>query len=380
MEETRIPFLCCGYAVNGIGRLIVVVVEHGQSVSGLEGVDEVLRGLVEIPSARPHLPTAVQHVAPVGTAIECVVVLIVRMLYGEDALLGVLVLRQEDVAEVLQITVLRTFNLLGVLQDFLHVLAVDMADAGVGLVAVAPGHGEVALGQIGSSGNLVGASTLALLCGQHVVGKLEVGQNLVHQFLVGELVVGRLLLAVVLVNLLVDPGHLVPHLHELEVEMCAEEAYLALTDLGLLLAQLVLAVLSQRHQCAVAARDAAVEVIPELVHVVGCRCSKRRPHLDGVVVGVGGTRAALHGIVGRNVGVGPEVEWIGVPVVAQLGIGRGDHFFGLTHGEVFADDALRLDVDEIVAACEGCGDTAANETSGGYLLIYLGVHNTIIQL
>ena len=51
----------------------------------------------------------------------------------------------------------------------------------------------------------------------------------------GELVVAGLLLGVVLVNLLINPGHLIPQLHQLEVEVSAEEAHLALTDSGFLL-------------------------------------------------------------------------------------------------------------------------------------------------
>ena len=252
MEETRIPFLGVGHAVDGVGSRVVVVVEHGQSVAGLEGVNEVLCGLVEVPSARPHLPASVQHVAPVGAAIERVVVLIVGVLHGEDALLRVLVLGQEDVAEVLQVAILRVLHIVGVLHHFLHVLLVDVAHTGGLLIAIAPCHGEVALGQIGCGGNLVGASALLLLCGEHVVGGLEVGNDFLHQLLVGELVVGALLLGVVLVSLLVNPGHLVPQLHELEVEVGAQEANLALANLACLLVHRA-GVFGQRDECAVAA-------------------------------------------------------------------------------------------------------------------------------
>ena len=375
MEETRIPLLSGRNAIDRIGNLLVEIVEHGQSILCLECVHQVLRGFVEVPSARPHAPATVQHVAPVGTAIEGVVVLIVGVLHGKDALLRVFVLGKEDVAKVLKVAILRLLYDSRVIDDFLHILVIDVADASIGLVAVAPSHCQVALCQIGSSGNLVGTSAFALLGRQHIVCKLEVGNNLVHQLLVCELVVGRLLLGVVLVNLFVHPRHLIPHLHELEVEVSAEEAYLTLTDSGFLLTQLVFAILGQRNEGAVAARDAAIEVIPLLVHVVGSRGSQCRPYFYGVVVGVGRSRPALHGIVAADVAIRPEVERIGVPVVAEFGVGRGHHFVGLAHGKVFADDTLRLDVDEIVAACEGCGNTAANETSGGYLLIYLGVHN-----
>ena len=92
MEEARIPLLIGRNTVNRIVGLIVVVIEHGQTVLGLEGIHKVLCGLMEVPSARPDAPAAIQHVAPVGTAEAGVVVLIVRVLYSEDALLRVLIL------------------------------------------------------------------------------------------------------------------------------------------------------------------------------------------------------------------------------------------------------------------------------------------------
>ena len=274
MEEARVPFLIRGHAVDGIGNLVVEVVEHWQSVFRLEGIDEVLRGLVEVPSARPDAPAAVEHIRPVGTSVERVVVLIVRVLHGEDALLRVFVLGQEDVAEVLQIAVARVFHLVGVFDHFLHILLVDVAHAGGGLVAVAPGHRQIALGQIGRSGNLVGATAFALPCGQHVVGELEVVDDFLHQLLVGELVVARLLLGVVFIDFLVDPRHLIPHLHQLEIEVGAQESHLALTNLLQLGTEFLVAEVLERHQCAVATRNAAIEVIPLLVHVVGRRCSE----------------------------------------------------------------------------------------------------------
>ena len=309
---------------------------------------------MEVPSARPHTPAAIQHIAPVGAAVEGVVILIVGVLHGEDALLRVLVLGEEDVAEVLEVAILGLLYHSSILDDFLYVLLVDVADAGIGLIAVAPGQGQIALGEVGSSGDLVGASALALCSRQHVVGKLEVGNDLLHQFLVGELVIRRLLLGVVLIDFLVDPGHLVPELDEFEVEVSTEETHLTLADAGGLGTKFLLTILSQRYQCTVAAADRAVEVIPEFVHVVGGRSGQRRPYLHGVIVGIGGTRAALHSIVGRDVAVRPEVERIGVPVVAEFGVGSSDHLIGLAHREVLADDALGINVDEVVAGGEGC--------------------------
>ena len=275
MEEARIPFLSVRLAIDGVGNFVVEVVEHGQTVFRLEGIDEVLRGLVEVPSARPDAPAAVQHVRPVGTSEERVIVFVVRVLHGENALFRVFVLGQEDVAVVFEVTVRRTFHDIGVAHHFLHILLVDVVDTGRCFVAVAPSHRQIALGEVGSGSNLVGTSAFRLRDGQNVVGNLEVGHDFLHQFSVGELVVGSLLLSVVLIDFLVDPRHLIPHLHQFEVEMCAKEANFSLADGLRLGTEFLVAILSQRHQCAVATADAAIEVIPLFVHVVGGRSGQR---------------------------------------------------------------------------------------------------------
>ena len=76
VEKTWIPFLTGGYSVDGVSNLVIVGVEHRQTVLGLEGVYEVLCWLVEIPTARPNTPTTIQHVAPVGATETGVVVFI----------------------------------------------------------------------------------------------------------------------------------------------------------------------------------------------------------------------------------------------------------------------------------------------------------------
>ena len=65
-------------------------------------------------------------------------------------------------------------------------------------------------------------------------------------------VVGSLLLSVVLIYLFVNPGYLIPQLDELEVEVCAEEADLTLTNLRGLSTQLAFAIFGQRYKGAVA--------------------------------------------------------------------------------------------------------------------------------
>ena len=80
-----------------------------------------------------------------------------------------------------------------------------------------------------------------------------------------------------------------------------------------------------------------------------------------MVVGVGSTRTALHGIIGRYIAVRPEIERVGVPVVTQFCVCGCHHFFGLAHGQILIDDALGRNVYEIVARGE---KTPSNSPKG----------------
>ena len=128
-----------------------------------------------------------------------------------------------------------------------------MAHAVGSLVAVAPGQGEIALGQVSGGGNLVGASALALLLGQIIVGKLKVVDDFAEELFVGVLCVGGLLRGLVLIDLLVNPWHLTEHGDELEVEVGAQEADLSFALCRCLPPKHVVAVLLQGDQGAVAA-------------------------------------------------------------------------------------------------------------------------------
>ena len=83
-----------------------------------------------------------------------------------------------------------------------------------------------------------------------------------------ELVVRRLLFGVVSVDFFIHPWNLVPQLYKLEIEVCAKKANLTFAD-GACGGIDLVAMVFQRNQGAVAAADGAVEVIPQLVHVVG---------------------------------------------------------------------------------------------------------------
>ena len=210
------------------------------------------------------------------------------MLHSEDALLGVLVFRQEHIAIVLEVAITGFLYFLGVFEHFFHVFVVDMAHSSVCLIAITPCPCQVAFCQISSSGYLVGTSAFALSNRQFVVGNLEVGNHLAHQFIMSKGVVWCLLLSVVLINLFINPWHLVPQLDQLEVEMSAEETHFTFADVSGFLIEFVTMFL-QRHQRTVATADGAIQMVPHLIHVVGRRCSQSGPHFERMVVGVGST-------------------------------------------------------------------------------------------
>ena len=107
-------------------------------------------------------------------------------------------------------------------------------------------------------------------------------------------------------------------------------------------------------QGAVTARDVAVEPIPQFVELSGCR-RQSRPYLHRMVAGVGCSAATFEAVVRSEIAVGPKVEGVAEPAVAERGIGGIDHFIGLRICEVAVDDARRGNVDEIVAGRKSHG-------------------------
>ena len=96
------------------------------------------------------------------------------------------------------------------------------------LIAITISAGEVALGKVRSSGDLVGTTHL-ILGRQHIVGKLEVIDDLLEELVVSELVVAYLLVSHLLGHCLIDPRNLVEQGEELPVEMSTQETHLAFT-------------------------------------------------------------------------------------------------------------------------------------------------------
>ena len=272
MEQARIPFLSCGLSVYRIVVRVVERIEHGQTVFGLVGVDQVLRRFVEVPTARPHSPTTVQRVRPVGASETGVVLGVLRCLNGKHGFLAVLVFGQEYVAEVLEITVSGVFDNLGIFHHFLHILPVDEADAVGGLVTVAPRNGEIAFCQISCCSYFVGTSSAILhFKRQTVVSLFEFLNHFAHQFLVCELVVANLLMRALFEHSLVNPGHLTEHCNQFEVAVSAQEMNLGLALCRCLFAQFLHTILVKGGEGTVAARDVAVEAIPQLVKFAGSR-------------------------------------------------------------------------------------------------------------
>ena len=149
MEQTWIPLLSVWTAIDRIVDGLVVVVKLRQTVLGLECAYKVLRWFVEVPSARPHAPYTIEHIAPVGASVGGVVFLVVRSLYCKYTLLTVLFFRKEDVTIILKIAIVGVvLHHLGVFYHLLHIFFVDMVVAVGSFVAITIGKCKIALGKV----------------------------------------------------------------------------------------------------------------------------------------------------------------------------------------------------------------------------------------
>ncbi len=304
---------------------------------------------MKIPTARPYSPAAIEHVRPVGTAVAGVIFCILRGLHCEYRLGAVLVIGQENVAEIREIIVFRLLYYIGILNHLIHVVFIDEVNAVGSLISVAPSEGEVAFGEVCSRSNLVyTASTIFHFHRECVVCKLEFVDYLCKKLFVAILVVGCLLLRAVLENLFIHPRNLAEHCEKFEVAVTAQEMHLTGALRRSFLAEHIYARLLKGNKGPVATRDIAVETIPKFVEFARCRC-KCRPYLHRMIAGVGCSAATLEAIVGGKVAVGPQVERITVPAVAKRGVCGIDHFVGLGVGEVAVNDTGRRNVDKVVA-------------------------------
>jgi hypothetical protein len=121
---------------------------------------------------------------------------------------------------------------------------------------------------------------------------------------------------------------------------------------GCLLAEFLHTILFKSYKSAVATGNVAIETIPKLIELTRSG-SQRGPYLHGVITGVGRTAATLEAVIGTEVAIGPEVEWVRIPAVAERGIGCVDHLVRLGISEVAVDNARGRDIDEAVARGEG---------------------------
>ena len=360
MEETGIDLLGL-YARVGVRdpAAVVEVVEHRKSVAGLEGIDQILRGLQEVVPAREEHGRTVEDVAPVRTPVDRSVGCLGRVLHGKDRFAAVGVFRQEVVREVGFQTVLRgAFHVVGVGDHVAQRLLVYRSGELMVLV-LREGPVEPYFGQIGCR---CGFADPGLVCRIHVegvVGCLEILGDPVPELLFGQVAVAHLLLGLLGMGHLVDVGHVAEDGLQLEVEVRPQEAHLGQTGRFLRIGRLI-GVL-HRDDGLVHAGDHAVETVPHAVDVAR-RGEQRGADLHVVVsLVVGFVHAALVGVVRADVAVGPVVERAVPVVVAQRRVGGDAHLLGVRHGVVAVDDARQFYVQEVFAraacaehrACDG---------------------------
>ena len=115
--------------------------------------------------------------------------------------------------------------------------------------------------------------------------------------------------------------YFVPHLLKLIIEVCTQELHFS-QQFCIGCFHLIDSLYS-----AIATRDGTVELIPQLVKftTVGLQGSE---NLHGVITCVILTRTAFQAVVGTHITIWPEVKRIGIPVITQFGISRGDKFVG----------------------------------------------------
>ena len=326
--------------------LVVEGIEQRQSVGiGAIGIDQVLRGFVEVAAAVGHVADVGhnQTIRPVEVAIGGTVVHAV--LYGPERLYAVLILRfgAEVVVQVfLQVVAGRGVDSrLGVGDDLLQVVLVDRGHSvRVGIVLTI-GLVEIDLGQEGSTGGLGGTALVGLLRGQVAVGFFQVLGNECPA-----LVVGIFAVAHVVVLFFREVG--AHHEGNVLVEALEQEVGIGAQKLGLgqalgLQCKAVVARLNHGHG-GIHTREGVVESHPHVVDVpVGGEHALFYFELvEHVAVVHRGT--AFIGIVGAHVEVPHRERRVDVLGGGEDGIGRCDHvvYVGRVLHLFVRERALRL--------------------------------------
>ena len=163
MEKSWIPFLRTCYTFDWISNLIIECIEHWQTILSLESIHQILRRLVEIPTTRPHTPTTIQHIAPISTTKSCVIIGIIRTLNCKYRFLAILIFRQEDVAEIFQVTILGILYYFCVFNNFLHISFIQESLTIGSFITITPSQSQIALSQIRCYSHLMYTASIRLV-------------------------------------------------------------------------------------------------------------------------------------------------------------------------------------------------------------------------
>ena len=226
------------------------------------------------------------------------VVLIVRALYSEYRLLAVLIFRQEYVAIILKITIIRVHHVVCIIHNAVHIFRSDVTYTGVCLITVTPSQVKIAFCEICCGGNLVGTAVLTRsFHRKDIVSSLEVVDHFAEQLSVFIGVVFYRLLTSGSLHLLVDPRYLAEHCQQFVIEMSAEELHLSNTLTCCLCSEFALTVALERQQRAVAARNSAIQTIPQLVHLTRSGRSNGLPYINSVIACIVRSASTLETVV-----------------------------------------------------------------------------------
>ena len=171
------------------------------------------------------------------------VILIVRTLYCKHRLFAVLIFGKENVAIILEITVIRVDNFVGVYHNAVHIVCVDVVNTCTCFISVTPCQVKIAFCKVCSGCHLVGTAVLSrLFYRQNIVSNLKVADNLAEEFFISVLVISYRLLCSVVFYPLINPRYFTEYGEQLIVEMSTEEFNLSHTLACSLGSELALAV------------------------------------------------------------------------------------------------------------------------------------------
>ena len=187
---------------------------------------------------------------------------------------------------------------IGIFHHFLQIGLVDRGHLVRRRVILAIGLVEVHLGQERSTGGFRGTAFLRLCLGQHIVGGLQIVDNLLPSLIVGIFGVGEIVVVLLLHVRLVHKGNLLEQAFQLEMAIGAQEQHLsgALLNNGVVLISAGQHVKRQGHT-----RQEAVELVPDAAEgpVGGHHADTLLQAVEGFAIGE--VRTAHVGIIRAGV-------------------------------------------------------------------------------